>query len=173
MPRAGLQPGELPARNVAGDFSVPMAIYSYIDPSRRRLLTHGEGLLTFADIHSHVHMELADDVAGYAELADCSTAVTDISADEIFRLSQERIHVDTLQRRPGPVAIVAKDDALFGMFRMFDALTDQLRPIRVFRDTREAEAWLAEIEMRTSLANVYTPSVRRRTDQLNSGSLPG
>lgn len=42
-------------------------------------------------------------------------------------------------------AIVATTDALFGMMRMFEALSEEyFGTTRTFRDAAEAEAWLAE-----------------------------
>jgi hypothetical protein len=99
-------------------------------------------LVTYAELCAHVRMDLSAEAASYAELVDCTGATTNITGDEIRELAQERERVDRRQRRPGPVAIVAQTDVFFGMFRMFDTLTEQIRPIRVFRDVAEAERWL-------------------------------
>jgi hypothetical protein len=122
-----------------------MPIHSRIDEAHRRLYTRAEGLVTFAEMRAHVRMDLSPDAATYGELIDCSGATTDVSGDEIRQLARERQRVDAQQRRPGPVAIVATDNVFFGMLRMYDTLTDRVRPIRVFRDSREAEQWLDKL----------------------------
>lgn len=122
-----------------------MPIHLRIDDVRRRLYTRAEGLVTYAEMRAHVYTELSPEAATYGELVDCSGATTDVTGDEIRQLARERQKVDELQRRPGPVAIVATDNVFFGMLRMFDMLTQRVRPIRVFREMRDAVQWLDEI----------------------------
>ena len=119
-----------------------MPISYHIDETRRRLYTRAEGLVTFAEMRAHVNTELSAEAATYGELIDCSTAKTNVTGVDIRQLALERKRVDTHQRRPGPVAVVATDDVLFGMLRMYDALTESIRPIQVFRDVKLAERWL-------------------------------
>jgi hypothetical protein len=119
-----------------------MPISYRIDDARRRLYTRAEGLVTFAEMRVHVNTELNPEAATYSELIDCSNATTNVTAAEIRQLAMERKKVDTQQRRPGPVAVVANNDVFFGMLRMYDALTDPIRPLQVFREAREAERWL-------------------------------
>jgi hypothetical protein len=122
-----------------------MPIRLHIDDTRRRLCTRAEGLVTFAEMRDHVRTELSQEAAAYSELIDCTGATTNVTGDEIRQLAKERQTVDEQQRRPGAVAIVATDNVFFGMLRMFDMLTDRVRPIRVFRNVREARQWLDDI----------------------------
>jgi hypothetical protein len=53
----------------------------------------------------------------------------------------------------GTCAIVACNDALFGMLRMFEVFAEQcFHQSRVFRTEREAEVWLASEHQTTSAA---------------------
>ncbi len=104
-----------------------------------------EGVVTYADLRNHVHRALSAEEATYGEFVDCSGATLNVSGDEIRQLASERQEVDERQRRPGPVAIVAPTDIFYGTFRMYDALTGEIRPIRVFREMRDAERWLQEV----------------------------
>lgn len=122
-----------------------MPIRLQIDVTRRRLYTRAEGLVTFAEMRAHVHTDLSPDAAAYSEIIDCTGATTDVTGDEIRKLAKERQTVDEQQRRPGAVAIVATDNVFFGMLRMFDMLTDRVRPIRVFRNVPEAVQWLDDM----------------------------
>ena len=122
-----------------------MPISCRIDDTRRRLYTRAEGLVTFEEMRAHVYTELSADAATYCELIDCRNATTSVSAAQIRRLAAERKKVDARQRRPGPVAVVATDNVFFGMLRMYNALTDTIRPIEVFRDAQAAEHWLESL----------------------------
>lgn len=119
-----------------------MPISYRIDETRRRLYTRAEGLVTFAEMRAHVNTELSDEAAAYGELIDCSHATTNVTPAEIRRLAMERKKVGARQRRPGPVAVVATDNLFFGMLRIYDALTETIRPLQVFRNPQEAEKWL-------------------------------
>jgi hypothetical protein len=113
-----------------------------IDHARRRLYTRAEGVATFAEMRTHVNTKLTAKEATYGELIDCSNTTTSVTGAEIRQLAAERKKVDERQHRPGPVALVATNDLFYGMLRMYDALTERIRPIRVFRSAREAERWL-------------------------------
>ena len=119
-----------------------MPITLRIDRTQRRLFTRAEGLVTYAEIRAHIHSDLSPEEASYGELVDCSGATTNVTAAEIRQLAGERKRVGEGQLQPGPVAIVATDSVFFGMFRMFDILTEKVRPIRVFRDSVAAVEWL-------------------------------
>ncbi len=101
--------------------------------------------MTYAEMRAHVNTELSAEAATYGELIDCSTATTNVTGAEIRQLAMERKKVDAQQRRPGPVAVVATDNVFFGMLRMYDALTESIRPIQVFRDVQKAERWLDSV----------------------------
>lgn len=135
------------------DNEIVMPLRLQIDETRRRLYTRAQGLVTYADLRAHVHTELSPAAATYGEIFDCSGATTNITADEIRQLARERQQVDDQQRRPGPVAIVATDNAFYGMFRMFDVMTERLRPLQVFRDVGEAVKWLDTVTGSTSQPN--------------------
>jgi hypothetical protein len=124
-----------------------MPISLHIDDIHRRLYTRAEGLVTYAEMSAHIHTRLSPEAATYGELFDCSGATTNVTADEIRQLAMERQMVNEQQQQqqqqqPGPVAIVATDNVFFGMFRMFDVLTERIRPLRVFRDKGQAVQWL-------------------------------
>jgi hypothetical protein len=107
-----------------------MPISYRIDETRRRIYTRAEGVVTYAELRAHMNAE-----AG---------ATTDVTPEDVRRLAWERQEVARRQP-PGPVAVVATDDLFFGMLRMYDMLTERVRPLRVFRHRQEAEQWLDDI----------------------------
>ena len=122
-----------------------MPISYRIDEARRRLYTRAEGLVTYAEMRAHVNTDLSAEAATYGELIDCSNATTNVTGAEIRQLAMERKKMDARQRRPGPVAVVATDSVFFGMLRMYDALTESIRSMQVFRDVQKAERWLDSV----------------------------
>ena len=85
--------------------------------------------------------EFGKPTAGYAELFDSSGAESDMTADDISALVKERSQVAKVQEA-APVAIVAPADEFFVLFRKFNDMTSEIRPIAVFRTSTEAEEWL-------------------------------
>jgi hypothetical protein len=121
-----------------------MPISYYIDETSQRIYTRAEGLVTFAELHAHMNAEESSPAASYSEIFDCSGATTNITSEQIRLLAAERQTI--ANRQPAaPVAVVATNNVFFGMLRMFDVLTEHVRPLRVFRNAQEAERWLDEI----------------------------
>ena len=121
-----------------------MPISYRIDKAKRRLYTHATGLITFDDLKQHMNTESGTPAASYAEIFDCTEAMTNMTAEEVRALALERQRIAQHQHA-APAAVVATNDVFYGMFRMFDALTENVRPLNVFRDIAEAEKWLDEI----------------------------
>jgi hypothetical protein len=112
-----------------------------IDPARRLVITRVWGAATDEDIHEHGRRLRADPLydATYRQLADMS-GVTEIlvSSATIEDSSRGQLFAPGSQR-----AFVASNDAVFGLLRKYELHADSLgQTIRVFRDRREAEAWL-------------------------------
>lgn len=121
-----------------------MPIYYKIDETRQRIYSRCEGIVTYDDLRNHIEAESGLPTASFSEIFDCSDSTTNITSDEIRLLASQRKEVANRQK-PAPVAVVAKNDKFFGMLRMYDILTQQIRPIRVFRNNQEAEKWLDEV----------------------------
>jgi hypothetical protein len=122
-----------------------MAISFHIDTVNKRIYSKAVGLVTFSDMLNHMRAEVGPEAASYPEIFDCTGATTNLTVDEVRRLADERRQISQLQQS-GPVAVVATNDLFFGMLRMFDMLTETVRPLRVFRDMTAAEQWLDAIE---------------------------
>jgi hypothetical protein len=72
-------------------------------------------------------------------------ATTDLTVEQVRHLAEERRKI-AQSKTPGPTAVVANNDLFFGMLRMFDMLTETVRPLGVFRDMKAAEQWLDAME---------------------------
>jgi hypothetical protein len=122
-----------------------MPIQYVIDTIRQRLLTRADGLVTFEDLSEHLDAEERDRALGLPELFDARGATTNLTATEVRRLVQRA--AAALRHKPlGPTAIVATDDVVFGMARMYAILTEQAgAQVEVFRDVGPANRWLQEV----------------------------
>jgi hypothetical protein len=122
-----------------------MAITFHIDPVNKRMYSKAEGLVTFEDLLNHIQAEVGPEVASYPEIFDCSGATTNLTVEQVRKLADQRRKIAQSQSA-APAAVVATNDLFFGMLRMFDMLTETVRPLRVFRDVKAAEQWLDAIE---------------------------
>ncbi len=113
-----------------------------IDKSQRMVFSKAYGILTDQDIISHQEM-LRDDPdfdPGFSQLVDCTniTKADDISTDAIYELARRHLFGAESQR-----AFVAPKKLLYGLFRMFQILTDDYPDeLVVFRDLTEARKFL-------------------------------
>jgi hypothetical protein len=122
-----------------------MPIQYVIDSARQRLLKRAEGLVTFQDISDHLDAEERDHGLGLSELLDARGATTNLTATQVRALVHRA--AATLRRTPiGPTAIVATDDVMFGMARMYSLLTERDGVVvEVFRDVESASRWLDKV----------------------------
>ena len=113
-----------------------------IDKSQRMVFSKAYGILTDQDIISHQEM-LRDDPdfdPGYSQLVDCTgvTKADDLSTDAIYELARRHLFGAESKR-----AFVAPKKLLYGLFRMFQILTnDYPDELDVFRDMTEARKYL-------------------------------
>jgi hypothetical protein len=122
-----------------------MPIQYVIDRTQQRMLTHAEGLVTFQEISQHLDAEERDRGLDLPEIFDARGATTDLTPAQVRTLVERA--ADTLRRTSlGPTAIVANDDLVFGMARMYAILTELAGPrVEVFRDVESANRWLQEV----------------------------
>jgi hypothetical protein len=122
-------------------------IHHSIDGDRALVRTVGTGEVTFAEVAAHFEAlaaELRDDIAYdvLLDLSQCTSLPTAVQLREI---------AGTLgrfggRRRFQRGAMVAANDALFGMTRMFEVFAEeQFLATRAFRSAAEAERWLASV----------------------------
>ena len=122
-----------------------MPIRYIIDRINQRILTHADGLVTFEDISQHLDAEERDRGLELPELFDARGATTNVTTQQVRTLVSRAAAL--LRRiRLGPTAIVATDDVVFGMARMYAILTEDAGArVEVFRDVESANRWLQEV----------------------------
>ena len=115
-----------------------------IDHEARRIYSRGDGEITLQILSTHMLNRLDPTIAAYGELLDITSATTSMSEEDIHELAALRKTI-SLPFGAGPTAVVATNQVFYGMFRMYEMITDQIRPIMVFRDIESARKWLDEV----------------------------
>ena len=115
-----------------------------IDQGRRRVFGKGSGEIGPADFVHFFSERRRSFYNGFPELLDFGDATANFSGDEIKSLATARRKLSE-KMPPAPVAYVARNEKLFAAFRMLKELTEDIRPIEVFRNLTEAERWLDNV----------------------------
>ena len=118
-----------------------MPITYFVDDVKKLIYTRVEGIITFKDLKAHINADVCSASLNCGEIFDCTDATTNITPQQIIDLAKARSLLAQVQT-PFPVAVVATNDNFFGMMRMFESYTDEIRPIRIFRKVYEAEDWI-------------------------------
>jgi hypothetical protein len=115
-----------------------------IDPDLKRIFTECRGETTLRDVLSHFdELELDPGVPEDADVLLDFTSMTTLPNVGQIRSAAERAVQASRRVRFGSIAVVAPDEALFGMARVFETFTDRLfSRSAVFRTREAAERWL-------------------------------
>jgi hypothetical protein len=116
-----------------------------LDHARRRLTIVARDPTGLPETLAWLKRQAADGAWAYATLNDLRLVTFNPSTEDLQRLLRQVATLSVAHGLRGPVAIVATQPALFGMARMYAALSDQAAgPIEVFYEIADAEHWLDE-----------------------------
>jgi len=120
-----------------------MAITYTLDRPARRMYTRAEGVLTLPELEEHLDVEERERALGYAELFDARGARTDLTPADVRRLVERAREAHAGGLVVGPTAVVADNDVVYGMARMYALLAEfENAPVEVFREVEPALEWL-------------------------------
>jgi hypothetical protein len=122
-----------------------MPVTYHIDAAAGLIATRCSGEITFEEVKDHFESVGSEPLlpARLDVLLDLSALNT---APDSTQLRDAIYAMERLNARVqwGHCAVVVSNDLMYGMFRMFEAYSDELfQSSRVFRDRKEAEAWFA------------------------------
>jgi len=122
-----------------------MPIDYRIDVTRGMVLTTATGILTDQELMAHKR-RLLGDAAFHGDLVELSDVRSverlDVTPEGIGQFVQQDIS-DARKLEQYRLAIVASEDVVFGMARMYQTRTSSHLPnVKVFRTLEDAEAWL-------------------------------
>ncbi len=126
-----------------------MPISYKIDPQQRLIFTTAKGVLTGEEVMEHKQLLLHDPAfePGMRELSDvrCVERLEVTPAGIQHMVAMDKSTATGLDDYR--LAIVASADVIFGMARMYQALTeDNIQSVRVFRSIEEAKDWLLDFD---------------------------
>jgi hypothetical protein len=125
-----------------------MSIDVHRDDVRKRFIATAAGTLNLPDLLSFMSSHRVGSYQEYTLLFDTRAASFDLSAAQVRSMAD---NVGSLLRREGTrgrTALVATNDELYGLARMFQIVSDDagVSTIAVFRELSAAERWLDGIE---------------------------
>ena len=131
-----------------------MPVTYQIDKANRIIRTKCTGPVTIEEVLDHFRL-----LEGNPNCPDRADVLLDLSKQSSIPDAENLREVTSAIRKIqyrvqfGTCAIVARQDALFGMLRMFEVFAEKyFSAIGVFRTINEAEAWLASQRPTTSAA---------------------
>jgi hypothetical protein len=123
-----------------------MPFHAAADKDRRQIHVSTTGDLTADDIAAILNLR-SGDRRSYSLLFDFSTGSRPASSGDELRGIAGRVTTLVQQDGPrGPTAIVAHDEASFGMARMYETLCELagIPNVRVFRSVVAAQQWIEQ-----------------------------
>jgi hypothetical protein len=118
-----------------------MPIHWTISHPKKLVVAVCKGLLTRQDIEGYLDAVVVADGLPYRKMFDMTQAEPALPDDDMMALGA-RIRAYTTMDGLGPLAIVASTDISYERARMFAALADARRPLKIFRELHHARQWL-------------------------------
>ena len=126
-----------------------MTITTRLNKKTSRVHTLVKGTLNYKDFLTHIEATRPRLAPSWPELFDAREVRTDMTTAEITDLCYAAQAAAT-RVEIGPTAILATNDLLYGLARMYSGLCGgHANPIEVFRELRSAEDWLGSLESAT------------------------
>ena len=107
----------------------------------RLVIAVAKGDLRRLDIESYLDGVITADALAYRKIFDMTQATPSLSEDDLMALGA-RIRAYIALGQLGPLAIVATTDKSYQQARMFAALAEADRPLKIFRELHQARQWL-------------------------------
>ncbi len=123
-----------------------MPISSHIDHANDLTTLNATEDFTFDEVMALVKM-FYDQPTKNALMDLTAASEPNFSADEIRQIANHKLRIENPDRIDGKTAIVAPEDLVYGLGRMFQSLSEMNKvpfEVRIFRTMAEAEDWLED-----------------------------
>ena len=121
-----------------------MALVWTVSHPERLVVAIGQNTVTATDILFCVDGMVKAGVISYRKIYDMRLVDLGLTRLDLRSLGKSMAQIADGQKF-GPVAIVVASDGIAGFARHFEERSGARRPVRIFRDLREARAWLDEL----------------------------
>jgi hypothetical protein len=125
-----------------------MPVQWTISHPTRLVIAVAKGELCLRDIEDYLDGVVTSDALPYRKIFDTTNATGKFSDDDMMALGA-RIRAYISLDRLGPLAIVVATVRSQGYARLFAALAEAERPIKIFRELHAARKWLDEQAAKT------------------------
>ena len=112
----------------------------------RMVTAVADGPIGLKDIEAYLDDVVVSGAMPYRKLFDATAGTSALGDDDMMALGARMRAYPQLERRIGPLAVVAGSDTVYGLARLFGALADVDRPFQIFRDVEAARKWLDKVE---------------------------
>jgi hypothetical protein len=126
-----------------------MSIFWSIDHSRRMVHGTAEGVLHLKDVEEYLDGMLQAATLSYCKMLDLSQCSSALSMEDVRSLAM-RLNSFRTAGAMGPAAIVVGSHEVYEQVLAFGSMTAGKRPLKLFRESREAENWLFTEPLRTA-----------------------
>jgi hypothetical protein len=107
----------------------------------RLVIAIAKGQLQRQDIEAYLDNVITANALSYRKIFDMTNATPELSDDDLMALGA-RIRAYVTLGQLGPLAIVAATEESYQQARMFAALADADRPLKIFSELHFARRWL-------------------------------
>jgi len=118
-----------------------MPVQWTVSQPTRLVIAVAKGELRLRDIETYLDEVVTANALAYRKIFDMTQATPKLGDDDMMALGA-RIRAYISLGEIGPLAIVATTDKSFQQARMFAALAEADRPIKIFRELHLARQWL-------------------------------
>jgi len=116
------------------------------DDVQRLVTVTPHGVVTIDESLDVLRQQIANEAWSYGTLYDARGREDSLTPTDVRRLS-DFVNTQSTSHGPiGPLAILAPADVTFGMGRLFQIISDEVRQIAVFRDVEVARGWLHQLQ---------------------------
>jgi hypothetical protein len=136
-----------------------MPVTYILDATSRLVRTRCIGNVKLKEVLAHFReLEKDPNSAGYLDVFLDLSETTSLPVGFQIAAVADQIRKIHETVRFNACAVVAQSNALYGMMRVFQVMTERhFRTLRVFRDPAQAEVWLAAERLSASIPGVTRP----------------
>ncbi len=117
-----------------------------VDDARRRVTVTARGSVAPRDLFDYLAAMQETGALRYGRLFDLTGFTGSMAEQTIRALGEAVARHSTLDRAPGPLAIVTDDANFQAQAEIYSRSATADRPVRIFSTAAEAERWLDEQE---------------------------
>lgn len=103
-----------------------------------------EGPVTLKEMENHFDDLSVAGALGYCKLFDATRAAPIYNDDDVMAMGA-RLSAYVATQTSGPLAVVGNTEMLRTTFRRFVNISPSQRPAKLFKDEKDARAWLATV----------------------------